>query len=594
MTLRLRYLLVVAIVLALAGQGLAQGCEGWNTSLFFLSATPAEVESCLAARADVNARTAGLGYTPLHWAVRFSDNPAVITALLDAGANVNARDSYDKTPWDYARDREELRGSDAYRRLSETTVPAADLESPSFCAEWSSHEFLESATLAEIQACLEAGADVNVRTTFGSYFPLHWAVQSNDDPAIIEALIEAGADVNARLSDAGYLASHTPLHIAIRTAIDRSSADNLAIIEALIEAGADVNAQVGRRVGSGRLGDTPLTLALGGWLGRQFSDNPAIIEALIEAGADVNAREFIFRTTLLHLAASRTNNPAIITALVDAGAEVNARQRDGHTPLHWAARFSDNPAVIEVLLDTGADAKARSANGWLSWDYARDREELQGSDAYRRLATQAAAAGCEGWNTPEFFAFSTPAEVRACLAAGAWVNVRDDEGWTPLHLAALNSTDLTVIRILLGAGAEVHARERENAWTPLHTAAMGSDNPAIIQDLVFAGAVVDARDRSGSTPLHYAAGFNPNPTVARTLVNAGAWLEARVTEFGTTPLHMAASRNDNPAVITALLDAGADGAAQTHWGATPWDLAQDNEALRGTDAWWRLREGDLE
>ena len=53
-----------------------------------------------------------MGYTPLHWAARFSDDPAVITALLDAGANVNAQDSYDKTPWDYARDREEFQGSE--------------------------------------------------------------------------------------------------------------------------------------------------------------------------------------------------------------------------------------------------------------------------------------------------------------------------------------------------------------------------------------------------------------------------------------------------------------------------------------------------
>ena len=47
--MRLRHLPVLAL-LAVASQGLAQGCEGWNTSLFFLAATAAEVESCLDCR----------------------------------------------------------------------------------------------------------------------------------------------------------------------------------------------------------------------------------------------------------------------------------------------------------------------------------------------------------------------------------------------------------------------------------------------------------------------------------------------------------------------------------------------------------------
>ena len=61
--MRLSYLLVAASVLALASQGLAQGCEGWNTSVFFLSATPAEAVDCLASGADVVARTSGAGCT---------------------------------------------------------------------------------------------------------------------------------------------------------------------------------------------------------------------------------------------------------------------------------------------------------------------------------------------------------------------------------------------------------------------------------------------------------------------------------------------------------------------------------------------------
>ena len=65
-------------------------------------------------------------------------------------------------------------------------------------------------------------------------------------------------------------------------------------------------------------------------------------------------------------------------------------------------------------------------------------------------------------------------------------------------------------------------------------------------------------------------------------------------EDGYTPLHRAARWTENPEVIIALLDAGADGTAVNHDGETPFDLAQDNEALAGTEAYWALNEARFE
>ena len=70
-------------------------------------------------------------------------------------------------------------------------------------------------------------------------------------------------------------------------------------------------------------------------------------------------------------------------------------------------------------------------------------------------------------------------------------------------------------------------------------------------------------------------------------LDAGADVNAR-DERGRTPLHWAAHYTETPAVIATLLDAGADAKAKDFRGSTPWDLAKDNDKLKGTDAYWRL------
>ena len=84
---------------------------------------PAVIAALVDAGADLKART-GYGLTPLHAAAISNANPAVITALLDAGADPNARTEDGETPWDYAKDRESLKRSDAYWRLNDARFEA--------------------------------------------------------------------------------------------------------------------------------------------------------------------------------------------------------------------------------------------------------------------------------------------------------------------------------------------------------------------------------------------------------------------------------------------------------------------------------------
>ena len=133
----------------------------------------------------------------------------------------------------------------------------------------------------------------------------------------------------------------------------------------------------------------------------------------------------------------------------------------------------------------------------------------------------------------------------------------------------------------------------EAGATLLHMAAGFGSDPYMIKALIEAGADPGARTEIGATPLHAAAVMNSNPFVITALIEGGASPGARA-ESGVTPLHAAAHYNANPSVITALIEGGADPGARDDDGKVPFDYAKENEALKGTDAYWLLNEARFE
>ena len=92
-------------------------CTQWNTPSFFKRVSLADLTRCLKVK-NPNARNKN-GRTPLHLAAWYSKAPAVVTALLTAGADPAARDKAGKTPWDYAEQNAALKDTAPYWRLNE-------------------------------------------------------------------------------------------------------------------------------------------------------------------------------------------------------------------------------------------------------------------------------------------------------------------------------------------------------------------------------------------------------------------------------------------------------------------------------------------
>ena len=120
--------------LPLPAAAAAESCKDWNTAKFFESATVGVVRACLNAGRGPNERDRQR-LTALHRAARDASDPAVIEALLEAGANPRVSSRAGRTPWYYARTNGKIKGTAAYERLR--MAIASEAKKVAKKADWS-------------------------------------------------------------------------------------------------------------------------------------------------------------------------------------------------------------------------------------------------------------------------------------------------------------------------------------------------------------------------------------------------------------------------------------------------------------------------
>jgi ankyrin repeat protein len=106
--------------------------------------------------------------------------------------------------------------------------------------------------------------------------------------------------------------------------------------------------------------------------------------------------------------------------------------------------------------------------------------------------------------------------AKLLIKKGADVNAKNDEGMTPLHIAAYGA----MVKILVKNGADVNSQSKDGS-TPLHTQATeGADTGSVevLEALLDAGADPNVKDKAGKTPLDYARQREEDEKVA--LLNA--------------------------------------------------------------------------
>ncbi len=231
-----------------------------------------------------------------------------------------------------------------------------------------------------------------------------------------------------------------------------AKADSAEMVEALVQAGADVQGSI---IADDReYAGNPLVQAT----------KPEVLRALLKHGAAVDARGGAEKATPL-CAAVRKHQHTKVGILLGAGATPGLADAKGETPLYIAALRADAD-MCRQLLRAGAPVDIGRAEGEISpllgVMQAAHAGRLPQSEA-DTVAQVLMEAGAQvavkdaGGNT--LLHYASPALVHRLLAAGLAPDAANHLGQTPLFACK----DRAVVDALLGAGADLQARDREGA-----------------------------------------------------------------------------------------------------------------------------------
>ena len=284
----------------------------------------------------------------------------------------------------------------------------------------------------------------------------------------------------------------------------------------------------------------------------------------------------------------------IVALLLASGLSV--AQTPGEAPLFLAIRKADTVAA-KRLLDQGVRADSKDSEGTPALMAAT---LYSSADLVKLLLDRGAnpnvtnAVGA----TPLMWAIPDLAKVKALLEHGADVNAKSKNlGRTPLLVAASYPGSVEVLKLLLGKGADLHAKD-DARMHALGKAVVSSD-VSVVRFLVESG--IDPNEEGYGLnpsprlyPRHYlpsieylqSKGLKMNPGVLPAAVHwhppqllekwiaMGANVNARSGRYqGSALMTAAASEQATPATLRLLLEKGADPNAEDTEGERPLDWA---------------------
>jgi ankyrin repeat protein len=478
-------------------------------------------------------QTDSAGNTMLHKAIENSADIKTITLILENRALVNARNREGDTSLHLAvRLNEVETGELLISRGADIFAPNAKGETPLY---------LSFHSPGGIRSWMINSHTVIVRDGLGNGI-LHYAAQWKID-GHIPYIVQQGADLEAKNA-----AGETPLFVAVKYAGEWGPSGD-STIKTLVSAGASLNSR-------DNLGNSALHAAVR-WNSREAA------QALINAGIDINARALNGKTPLHD--AVRLGIADIETLLANRGADVETRDTGGITPFMEAV-IAGNSLSAERLINLGADPNTRNNRGDTPLHLAVSGGQGDMMNLLLSWGAPIHARNSQGYSPYELALNISPAVVSTLLTKDR-IQMADDNGSSPLHIAIREGAPLSTIRIIISQGARLSPVDSEGRC-PLRLA-VDRESWELAKVLADAGADPFTTAGDGRTPAELVILQGPAPVRA---VFSGKAIGARDTS-GNTILHYAA-RCGSPETIAVLLQLGANKSIKNISAESPADIAK--------------------
>ena len=270
--------------------------------------------------------------------------------------------------------------------------------------------------------------------------------------------------------------------------------------------------------------------------GRLNSEDEYAVASIFSSADYIDSREF----TVLHKIVLGLISRSVRSELEASTKDIDAQDASGRTCVFWAAARGD-AASLQALLEFKADPNI---------------PDIQGNPPIHRV--------------------KTPECVSLLLKHGADLHQRNGFGCTALHQICRGDGDVSVLKALVDAGADVNALDGTRESTLVNASLAKYTRCA--NYLIDSGADVSLRTKSGETALHFAITFHAHSILRRLVgmnpvdVDVGYSLKNSGEQ---TILHLAAKFSDAETLRILKTAKGVqvvDTAAKDHEEKTAWDL----------------------
>lgn len=399
------------------------------------------------------------------------DNPEIVRWLLDNGTDVNVRDEHGRSALS------EAAGWGATACVKLLIEAGADAHA----ADHTSTQPISEASTPEIVRMLvEAGADINFIS--GEGYTLLKSAAEALNVEMVRALLDMGAATDGETQRY----TTTPLYVAVQQ-------DDLEIAKLLLDAGANPNAQ-----------NVDL------WFPLSNAQSIEMVQLLLDHGADIHLRDEIGSDALCG-----QDDPDVAVYLIQAGAEVNPQQVHFGQPLREAAN-KNNLEIMRVLLQHGANVDQATSWGETPLMTAAEHSFVEGVRLLLDHQASVYLENTEHGRTAVFYAaapegFTAYKLMKEYDVSDLLNDLGEEhdllaEDITPAPDAVtygyIASDSVEVLEMLLAAGADINARDKQEMTPIILTASCG--RPSRVAALLRAGADIHLHDAEGKTALDYA------------------------------------------------------------------------------------------